>query len=48
MIGDEVSSTREEIMSPTCGNAASSVISDRYSNGGVDEDGIRAPLPTVR
>eukprot|EP01084_Bolivina_argentea_P165661 287762_1 len=46
--GDEVSSTREEIMSPTCGNAASSVISDRYSNGGVDEDGIRAPLPTVR
>ncbi len=48
MIGDEVSSTREESMSSTCENAASSVTLDRYSNGGVDVDGIRAPLPTVR
>ncbi len=46
MIGDD--STREESISSTRGNVAPSLTSDRYSNCGFDEEGIRAPLPSVR
>ncbi len=47
---DELSSTGDRSTSSSCANSAgtSSLRSDRYSKGGFDEDGIRAPLPAVR